>query len=77
MSARSLVEPKQKDLEFNRFYPPKLQHESLLLKQDPIMDFSTAKDFNVEKQRSYAKKSQNQPMEEDIMLTDSKVLRMC
>lgn len=45
----------------------------MLSKHDPIMDFSSPKYSNLEKQPSYANKDDNSPMEEDIVLEDSNV----
>ena len=45
----------------------------MLSKHDPIMDFSSPKYSNLEKQPSYANKDNNLPMEEDIVLEDSDV----
>ena len=74
MNARaSKSQGKKKDQESNRFTLLKLQHERLLLKHDPIMDFSAPKYSNFEKQPSYANKDDNSPMEEDIVLEDSNV----
>lgn len=40
---------RRKDQEFDRFIMLKLQHESSLLKQNLIIDFSLPKDFDAKK----------------------------